>query len=127
MQKRILLGKVGLDGHTVGIQIVAKAFRDAGFEVIFAGMALRPAQMVEIALQEDADIIGISMLSGAHMEVITRILDMMKEKGLDKTPLILGGVVPPDDVRLLKEKGLAEFFGPNSTTVEIVEKAKALI
>ena len=126
-RKRILLGKTGLDGHTVGLQVMSKAFRDAGYEVIYAGILLKPSELVESAIQEDVDIIGVSILSGAHLEQIGLLLRLLKENGLEDTPLIVGGVMPEKDVQTLKEQGMQEFFGPGASIPEIIQRVDEII
>lgn len=124
---RVLVGKPGLDGHTIGLQVISRAFRDAGFEVVYAGILLKPSEIVEIAMQEDVDVIGISTLSNAHMSSVPKILNLLKEKKMLDVPVILGGVVPDDDAERLKEMGLAAFFGPGSDTGEIIACIKRLV
>jgi len=126
-RKRILVGKTGLDGHTVGLQVMSKAFRDAGYEVVYAGILLKPSDLVESAIQEDVDIIGVSILSGAHLEQIGLLLKLMKEKGLDDIPLIVGGVMPEKDVQTLKSQGMAEFFGPGASIPEIINRVDEIV
>ncbi len=127
MRKRILLGKTGLDGHTVGLQVIAKSLRDAGHEIIYAGILLKPIEIVESAIQEDVDMIGISILSGAHLEQIGRVLELMKEKGASDIPLIVGGVMPEEDVKILKDSGMKEFFGPGTSIPEIVKQINNIL
>lgn len=124
---KVLLGKPGLDGHSIGLQIVARSFRNAGFEVVYAGILLRPSQIANAALQEDVDIIGISTLSGAHMSLVPKILELLKLKGISDVPLILGGIVPKEDVSQLKAIGLNEYFGPGTPPTDIVEYVKKLL
>jgi methylmalonyl-CoA mutase cobalamin-binding domain/chain len=118
---RVVVAKVGLDGHDRGAKIVARTLRDAGMEVIYTGLHQTPEQIVETALQEDADAVGISILSGAHMTLVPRILDGLREHGLDDVLVVVGGTVPADDARALKELGVAEVFTPGAPTREIVE------
>ena len=118
---RVVVAKVGLDGHDRGAKIVARALRDAGMEVIYTGLHQTPEQIVETALQEDADAVGISILSGAHMTLVPRILDGLREHGLGDVLVVVGGTVPADDAKALKELGVAEVFTPGAPTREIVE------
>jgi methylmalonyl-CoA mutase, C-terminal domain len=118
---RVVVAKVGLDGHDRGAKIVARALRDAGMEVIYTGLHQTPEQIVETALQEDADAVGISILSGAHMTLVPRIIEGLREHGLGDVLVVVGGTVPADDARALKEQGVAEVFTPGAPTREIVE------
>ena len=122
---RVVVAKVGLDGHDRGAKIVARALRDAGMEVIYTGLHQTPEQIVETALQEDADAVGISILSGAHMTLVPRILDGLREHGLGDVLVVVGGTVPADDAKTLKELGVAEVFTPGAPTREIVEFLRA--
>jgi methylmalonyl-CoA mutase C-terminal domain/subunit len=117
---RVLLAKPGLDGHNIGIRIVSRALRDAGMEVIYSGMKVTPEEIVHSALQEDVDIIGLSILSGAHMTITRKVLKLLREKGLDDIKVCLGGIVPEKDALILKKEGVAEVFGPETPTEEIV-------
>ncbi|MDD5363146.1 MAG: cobalamin B12-binding domain-containing protein [Ignavibacteria bacterium] len=121
---RILIGKVGLDGHDRGAKVIAAAFRDAGFEVIYAGLRQTPESMVEAALQEDVDAIGISILSGAHMTIFPRIKKLMDEKGLNDVLLFGGGIIPQKDIDELSSLGVGKLFTPGATTVETVDYVK---
>ncbi|MHB1043921.1 MAG: cobalamin B12-binding domain-containing protein [Eubacteriales bacterium] len=118
---RVLVGKPGLDGHDRGAKVIAKALRDAGFEVIYTGLRNSPEQIVGAAIQEDVDVIGLSILSGAHRRLCRRILDLMKADGLEHVPLLLGGIIPDDDLPLLEEMGVSKVFGPGSNTSLIVD------
>ena len=117
---RVVVAKAGLDGHDRGAKVVARALRDAGMEVIYTGVHQTPEQVVETALQEDADAIGVSLLSGAHMYVFPRIAELMKEKGLDDVLLFGGGIIPEDDAERLKEHGVERVFQPGASLEEIV-------
>jgi methylmalonyl-CoA mutase C-terminal domain/subunit len=117
---RVLVAKPGLDGHDRGAKIIARAFRDAGFEVIYTGLRQTPEQIVNAALQEDVDVIGLSILSGAHMTLCPRILELMKKDRLDDVLLILGGIIPDADVANLKAIGVSEVFQPGASTDDIV-------
>jgi methylmalonyl-CoA mutase C-terminal domain/subunit len=118
---RILVAKVGLDGHDRGAKVVAAALRDAGMEVIYTGLRKTPEMIVEAATQEDVDAIGVSILSGAHMTVFPRLLTLMKEKGLDDVLLFGGGIIPEKDIQELKRLGVGELFTPGASTRSIVE------
>ena len=118
---RVVMAKAGLDGHDRGVKVVARALRDAGMEVIYTGVHQTPEQVVETALQEDADAVGISILSGAHMTLVPRIVDGLRDNGLDDVLVVVGGTIPGEDARELKEKGVAEVFTPGAPTGEIVE------
>ncbi len=123
---RILIAKPGLDGHDRGAKVVARALRDAGMEVIYTGLHQTPEMIVEAAIQEDVDIIGVSILSGAHMTVFPRILELLKEKGAEHIKVIGGGIIPKDDMAELKKMGVSELFGPGTPTTEIVEYVRRL-
>lgn len=121
---RILLAKPGLDGHNIGIRLVSRALRDAGFEVIYAGMLLSPEQVVEAALQEDVDAIGLSILSGAHMSLTERIMSLLKAHGAGDLPVFLGGVIPDKDIQRLCEWGVIEVYLPDTPIASIVESVR---
>jgi methylmalonyl-CoA mutase C-terminal domain/subunit len=118
---RILIGKPGLDGHDRGAKIIARALRDAGFEVIYTGLHQTPEMIVSTALQEDVDGIGLSILSGAHNHLLPRIVELLKEKGLGDVVVFGGGIIPDDDIPRLKKKGVDRVFTPGTTLKEIVE------
>jgi methylmalonyl-CoA mutase C-terminal domain/subunit len=118
---RVVIAKPGLDGHDRGAKIIARALRDAGMEVIYTGLHQTPEQIVETALQEDADAVGISILSGAHMTLVPRILEGLKAEGLENVLVVVGGTIPKPDVIALKEQGVAEIFTPGAPVSEIVE------
>lgn len=118
---RVIVAKAGLDGHDRGAKVIASALRDAGMEVIYTGLRQTPEMIVEAALQEDVDAIGISILSGAHMTIFPKVLEIMKEKGMDDVLLFGGGIIPEDDIKKLKTMGVGELFTPGASTVEIVE------
>ena len=122
---RVLVAKAGLDGHDRGAKVIAAALRDAGMEVIYTGLRQTPEMIVEAALQEDVDVIGISLLSGAHMTIFPKILNLMKEKGLNDVLLTGGGIIPDDDIKELKKIGVGELFTPGATTTKISEYIKA--
>ena len=117
---RVLVAKPGLDGHDRGAKIIARAFRDAGFEVIYTGLRQTPEQVVSAALQEDVNVIGLSVLSGAHMTLCPRILELMKKEKLDDVLVIVGGIIPDPDIPKLKELGVSEVFQPGSSTEDII-------
>jgi len=116
---RVLVAKVGLDGHDRGAKVIATALRDAGMEVIYTGLRQTPEMVVNAALQEDVDAIGISILSGAHMTVFPRIIQLMKEKKMDDVLLTGGGIIPEDDMRNLNDLGVGKLFAPGTATAEI--------
>jgi methylmalonyl-CoA mutase C-terminal domain/subunit len=118
---RVVIAKPGLDGHDRGAKVIARALRDAGMEVIYTGLHQTPEQIVETVIQEDADAIGVSILSGAHMTLVPRILDLLRENEVDDVLVIVGGTIPADDARELKELGVAEVFTPGAPTGAIVE------
>ncbi|MFZ5948535.1 MAG: cobalamin B12-binding domain-containing protein [Stygiobacter sp.] len=118
---RVLVAKAGLDGHDRGAKVVAAALRDAGMEVIYTGLRQTPEMIVEAAIQEDVDAIGISILSGAHMTIFPRILELMKEKNANDILLFGGGIIPEDDLKKLKEMGVGELFTSGTSTQEIVK------
>lgn len=124
---RLLVGKVGLDGHDRGAKIVARSLRDAGFEVIYTGLHQTPDMVVNTAIQEDVDAICLSILSGAHMTLLPRVLDLLKEKGAVDIGLLAGGIIPADDIARLKTLGILEVFTPGASTKEIVEFARTHI
>lgn len=123
---RVLISKVGLDGHEVGAKVVARNLADAGMEVIYSGMRQTPEMIVDAAIQEDVDIIGVSILSGAHMFFLPEILKLLKERNADDIPVIAGGVIPVEDIVELKKLGIKEVFPSGSTMQEIVAFVKNL-
>jgi methylmalonyl-CoA mutase, C-terminal domain len=118
---RVLTCKVGLDGHDRGVKVVSRALRDAGVEVIYAGLHQTPEMVVEAAMQEDVDGIGISLHSGAHMTLVPKVLNLLKEKGMDDVVVFVGGIIPEDDIVELKKLGVAEVFTPGTSLQTIVE------
>ena len=122
---RVVIAKVGLDGHDRGAKIIARALRDAGMEVIYTGLHQVPEQVVETVIQEDADAVGISILSGAHMTLVPRIVDGLRERGADDVLVVVGGTIPDDDVAELRERGVAAVFTPGAATSDIVEFLRA--
>jgi methylmalonyl-CoA mutase C-terminal domain/subunit len=118
---RVLIAKPGLDGHDRGAKIIARALRDAGMEVIYTGLHQTPEQIVETVIQEDADAVGLSILSGAHMTLVPRIAELLREQGVDDVLLTVGGTIPADDIPELKELGVAEVFTPGASTQDIID------
>ena len=116
---RVLVAKVGLDGHDRGAKVIATALRDAGMEVIYTGLRQTPEMVVNAALQEDVDAIGVSILSGAHMTVFPKLIQLMKEKGMDDVLLTGGGIIPEDDMKQLNEMGVGQLFPPGTATSDI--------
>jgi methylmalonyl-CoA mutase, C-terminal domain len=124
MKIRVLIAKAGLDGHDRGAKVIAAALRDAGMEVIYTGLRKTPESIVEAAMQEDVHAIGISSLSGAHMTIFPKVLNLMKEKGMTDVLLFGGGIIPTDDIKKLKSQGVGELFTPGSSTFAIVDYLK---
>ncbi len=120
MKIRVLLAKPGLDGHDRGVKVVARALRDAGMEVIYTGLRQTPEMIVNAAAQEDVQIVGLSILSGAHMTIFPRVAQLMKEQGMEDVPLFGGGIIPDDDIPKLKAAGVSEIFLPGTSTEDIV-------
>jgi len=122
---RVVIAKPGLDGHDRGAKIIARALRDAGMEVIYTGLHQTPEQIVETAIQEDADAVGISILSGAHMTLVPRIVELLRERGAGDVLVVVGGTIPGDDIAALKQDGVAEVFTPGAATTEIIDFLRA--
>jgi methylmalonyl-CoA mutase, C-terminal domain len=120
---RVLIAKPGLDGHDRGAKIVARALRDAGLEVVYTGLRQSPEQIVAAAAQEDVDIIGLSILSGAHLPICKRVLELLREKGLSGTKVFVGGIIPAQDIPELKQLGIAEVFLPGASLGDVVRLA----
>ena len=118
---RVLIAKPGLDGHDRGAKVVARALRDAGMEVIYTGIRQTPEMIVEAALQEDVDVIGLSILSGAHRELFPLIMERLKQKGVEDVVVIAGGIIPEEDIPFLKQIGIRAVFGPGTSTQKIVD------
>ncbi|MCO1576546.1 cobalamin B12-binding domain-containing protein [Crossiella sp. SN42] len=118
---RVVVAKPGLDGHDRGAKVVARALRDAGMEVIYTGLHQTPEQVVQTAIQEDADVVGLSVLSGAHMTLFARVIELLREKGAADVVVFGGGIIPDDDMPKLAELGVAKVFTPGATTQEIVD------
>jgi len=118
---RVVIAKPGLDGHDRGAKVIARALRDAGMEVIYTGLRQTPEQIAAAALQEDADVIGLSILSGAHMHICPRLMELLKEKGLEHIVVLVGGIIPDQDIPKLKALGVSEIFQPGVSTEDIVD------
>ena len=118
---RVMVAKPGLDGHDRGARIIARAFRDAGFEVVYTGLHQTPEEIVHAAIQEDVDMIGLSSLAGAHMYLFPRVLELLREKGVEDVAVIGGGIIPDDDITVLREAGMKEIFTPGSNLDGIVQ------
>lgn len=127
MSIRVLIAKPGLDGHDRGAKVIARALRDAGMEVIYTGLRQTPEMIAEAALQEDVDIVGISILSGAHMTLVPRIIELMREKGIGDIKVLVGGTLPDEDAAELKQGGVAAVFGPGSNTDDIVAYIRSVV
>ena len=121
---RVLVAKPGLDGHDRGAKVVARALRDAGFEVIYTGLRQTPEQIAEAALQEDVNVVAMSILSGAHGHLFPKVVNLVREKGMDDVLIIGGGVIPDSDIPALKEAGIAEVFTPGTPTTDVVKYIK---
>jgi methylmalonyl-CoA mutase C-terminal domain/subunit len=118
---RVLVAKPGLDGHDRGAKVIARALRDAGMEVIYTGIRQTPEMIAEAALQEDVDVVGMSILSGAHMSLFPKVMELLREGGMDDVLVVVGGIIPDEDVPTLHEMGIQGVFGPGTTTDKIVE------
>ncbi|MBL7164573.1 MAG: cobalamin B12-binding domain-containing protein [Anaerolineales bacterium] len=121
---RVLIAKPGLDGHDRGAKVVARALRDAGMEVIYTGLRQTPEMIAEAALQEDVDVVGLSILSGAHMALAPRVLELLKANGQDHVQIFLGGIIPNEDISKLQEMGVTGIYGPGTLTDEIVRDVR---
>ena len=124
---RVLIAKPGLDGHDRGAKVVARALRDAGMEVIYTGLRQSPAMIAEAALQEDVDVVGLSILSGAHMALVPRVQAALQACGIDDLPIFVGGIIPADDVPELKALGVQEVFGPGTDTNAVADFIRATV
>jgi methylmalonyl-CoA mutase, C-terminal domain len=122
---RVLVAKPGLDGHDRGAKVIARALRDAGMEVIYTGLRQTPEMIVNASLQEDVDVIGLSILSGAHNAIVPRVMELMKQHKMDDVLVLLGGTIPEQDIAALKEKGVAAIFGPGTPMDQIVQFIRA--
>jgi len=121
---RVLVAKPGLDGHDRGAKVIARALRDAGMEVIYTGLRQTPEQIVQAAIQEDVDVVAMSILSGAHNHLFPKVVNLLKEEGVDDMLIIGGGVIPDDDIPKLKEAGIEAIFTPGTPTTEVIEYIK---
>lgn len=124
---RVLIAKPGLDGHDRGAKVIAQALRDAGMEVVYTGLRQTPEMIAEAALQEDVDVIGLSILSGAHMALVPRILELLRTQGQEDVQILLGGIIPDEDVPQLEEAGVYAIFGPGTSTQVVVEKTRQAV
>jgi methylmalonyl-CoA mutase, C-terminal domain len=124
---KVLIAKPGLDGHESGAKVIARALADAGMEVVYTGIRQMPGMIVNTALQEGVDIVGLSILSGAHKELCSRIFSLFKQKGIEAIPIIIGGIIPESDIPHLKKMGIKEVFGPGTTTAQVVECVRNLV
>jgi methylmalonyl-CoA mutase, C-terminal domain len=124
---RVLVAKPGLDGHDRGAKVVARALRDAGMEVIYTGLRQTPEMIAEAALQEDVDVVGLSVLSGAHMALVPRVLELLKANGQEKVKIFIGGIIPDEDVPQLKKMGVTGIYGPGAPTGQIIDDVRAAV
>jgi len=124
---RVLVAKPGLDGHDRGAKVVARALRDAGMEVIYTGLRQTPEMVAEAALQEDVDVVGLSILSGAHMALVPRVLELLKANGQEGVKVFLGGIIPDEDLPRLKEIGVAGIYGPGASTEDIIRQVREAV
>lgn len=124
---RVLIAKPGLDGHDRGAKVIARALRDAGMEVIYSGLRQTPEQIAAAAVQEDVDVVGLSILSGAHNVLVPEVIDALKARGGEEIPVVLGGIIPDKDIAKLREKGVREIFLPGTTTGATVEAIRKLV
>jgi methylmalonyl-CoA mutase, C-terminal domain len=122
---KVLIAKPGLDGHDRGAKVLARGLRDEGFEVVYTGLRQTPEMVLNAALQEDVDVVGLSILSGAHMTLVPKIVKLLRENGMDDVLVTVGGIIPDDDVPVLKEAGVAGVFGPGTTIAEVAEFLRA--
>jgi methylmalonyl-CoA mutase C-terminal domain/subunit len=126
-QQRVLIAKPGLDGHDRGAKVIARALRDAGFEVIYTGLRQTPEMVAEAALQEDVDAVGLSILSGAHMALVPKVVDLLRGQGQTDVPVLVGGIIPDQDIPSLRELGVASVLGPGTETEAIIQAFHAAI
>ncbi len=124
---RVLIAKPGLDGHDRGAKVVARALRDAGMEVIYTGLRQTPEMIAEAALQENVDVVGLSILSGAHLTVVPKIVDLMHANGQMDVPIFVGGIIPDEDVRVLLQTGVKAVYGPGAVTTQIIEDIQRFV
>ncbi|MEW6568515.1 MAG: cobalamin B12-binding domain-containing protein [Chloroflexota bacterium] len=129
MQKkiRVLVAKPGLDGHDRGAKVIARALRDAGMEVIYTGLRQTPEMIAEAALQEDVDVVGLSILSGAHMALVPRVMELLRQQGQAQVKVLLGGIIPDEDIPRLKEVGVSAVFGPGTNTQAVIETVRQVV
>jgi methylmalonyl-CoA mutase C-terminal domain/subunit len=124
---RVVVAKLGLDGHDRGVKVVARALRDSGMEVIYTGLHRRPEEVVDATVQEDADVVGVSILSGAHMTLLPRLIGLLRERGLDDVAVVVGGVIPDEDLGALETLGVAAIVGQESTPEEVVAAVRRAV
>lgn len=124
---RVLIAKPGLDGHDRGAKVIARALRDAGMEVIYTGLRQTAEMIAEAALQEDVDVVGLSILSGAHLSLVPRVIELMQANGQGQIPVLVGGIIPENDIPILKEAGVWQVFGPGSFTTEVVKAIQEVV
>jgi methylmalonyl-CoA mutase C-terminal domain/subunit len=124
---RVLVAKPGLDGHDRGAKVIAQALRDSGMEVIYTGLRQTPEMIAESALQEDVDVVGLSILSGAHMALIPKVIELLREQGQEDVQILLGGIIPDEDVPRLEEMGVFAVFGPGTSTSEVIQKTRQAV
>jgi methylmalonyl-CoA mutase, C-terminal domain len=124
---RVLIAKPGLDGHDRGAKIIARALRDAGMEVIYTGLRQTPEMIANASLQEDVDVVGLSILSGAHMTLVPRVLELMKANGQENTPVFIGGIIPEEDAVQLRAFGVKDVYGPGTPTTRVIEDIRNLV
>jgi methylmalonyl-CoA mutase C-terminal domain/subunit len=124
---RVLVAKPGLDGHDRGAKVVARALRDAGMEVVYTGLRQSPEQIVAAAAQEDTDVIGLSILSGAHLPICRRVIELLRQRNMDGVKVFVGGIIPAQDIPELRSLGVAEVFLPGASTVDVVDKVRAVL
>ena len=124
---RVLIAKPGLDGHDRGAKVIARALRDAGMEVIYTGLRQTPEMIASAAMQEDVDVVGLSILSGAHMTLVPRVLDLMKTNGQNDTPVFVGGIIPEEDAAQLTALGVKAVYGPGTSTTQVIDDVKNFV
>jgi methylmalonyl-CoA mutase C-terminal domain/subunit len=124
---RVLIAKPGLDGHDRGAKLIARALRDAGMEVIYTGLRQTPQMITNAALQEDVDVVGLSILSGAHMTLVPRVVESLKEAGLGDVAVFVGGIIPEEDWQALQEMGVRAVYGPGTTTQQVIDDVRRLV
>jgi methylmalonyl-CoA mutase, C-terminal domain len=124
---RVLIAKPGLDGHDRGAKVIARALRDAGMEVIYTGLRQTPEMVAEAALQEDVDAVGLSILSGAHMGLVPRVIELLRKQGQERVAVLIGGIIPDDDVAALQQAGVAAIFGPGTNTQSVIEAVRRAV